>query len=217
MHLAAALDHQPLHAALAEVLADRAHLDRLPAVDHGRHRPEARAGVGHPRARAVDELLGVAGGEEVGAGVELHALGHGDLDRRRREPSGRPLVAAGLRAHEQPRVVVPHGACAHEDRVAGGAHGVDPVEVGVVGQREALRHRAAEIAVDRHAAAQQRVRALRHRALRPAASAGTRHVSGGSGCSSAGVRRSHASRRKMAPGRLATNTMTPYTTAVATP
>ena len=32
-------------------------LHRLPAVDHGGHRSEARAGVGHPRARAVDELL----------------------------------------------------------------------------------------------------------------------------------------------------------------
>ena len=42
VHLAAALDHQPLHAAVAEVLADPAHLDRLAAVDDGRHRPESR-------------------------------------------------------------------------------------------------------------------------------------------------------------------------------
>ena len=146
-----------------------AHLHRLAAVDHGRHRAEPRAGVGHPRARAVDELLGVAGGEEGGARVQLHPLGHGDLDRRRREPAGRPLLAAHLRAHEQPRVVVPHGRRADQDRVAGGAHGVDPVEVGVVGQRQAPRRRAAEVAVDRHAAAEQGVRAVRHLRLRPAA------------------------------------------------
>ena len=74
-----------------------------------------------------------------------------------------------LRAHQQPRVVVAHGRCAHQDRVAGGAHRVDPVEVGVVGQLEAPRRRAAEIAVDRHAAAQQGVGAVRHVRLPPGA------------------------------------------------
>ena len=157
-----------------------------------------------PRARAVDELLGVAGGEEVGARVQLHPLGHGHLDRRRREPAGGPLVAAGLRAHQQPRVVVPHGGRADQDRVAGGAHGVDPVEVGVVGQREALRRRAAEVAVDRHAAAQQGVRAVSHVRLRPAG-----EDRQGRRGPPARVRRNQPSTRKTAPGRLATSTMTP--------
>ena len=57
VHLAAALDHQPLHAAGAEVLADPAHLDRLATVDHGRHRPSRERASSHPRARAIDELL----------------------------------------------------------------------------------------------------------------------------------------------------------------
>src|SRR5213079_1359194 len=38
----------------------------------------------------------------------------------------------GCSCARKPRVVVPHGSRAHKDRVAGGAHGVDPVEVGVV-------------------------------------------------------------------------------------
>ena len=139
MHDAAALDHEPLHAAVGEVLAEPAHPHAPAAVDDRRHRPEPRAGVGHPRARGVDELLGLAGGEEVRARVEVHPVGHGDLHRRRREPAGRALVAAGLRAHEQPRVVGAHGDRADHDRVAGGAHLVDPVEVGLVGQREARR------------------------------------------------------------------------------
>ena len=137
--VAAALDHQPLHAARREVIAQPAHLHGVAAVDDGRDRSEPRAGVADARARAVDELLGLAGGEEVGARVELRPAGHGDLHRRRREPAGRPLVAAGLRAHEEPRVVVPHGRRADQDRVAGGADGVDPVEVGVVGQQQARR------------------------------------------------------------------------------
>ena len=57
---AAALDHQPLDAARGEVAAERAHLHAVAAVDDGRDRPETLARVRHPRARAVDELLGVA-------------------------------------------------------------------------------------------------------------------------------------------------------------
>src|SRR4029453_15999915 len=117
VHLAAALDHQPPPAAGAEVLADPAHLHRLATVDYGRHLSKSRAGVDHPLARAVDELLRVAGGEEVGAGVQSPPLGGGDLDWRLPESTSRPLVTADLRTHEQPRVVVPHGSRAHQDRV----------------------------------------------------------------------------------------------------
>ena len=42
------------------------------------------------------------------------------------------LVAAALRANQQPRVVDAHGGRPNENRVAGRAHAVNPVEVGVV-------------------------------------------------------------------------------------
>jgi len=113
----AALDHQALHTALAEVFGEAAHLHPPAAVDDGGHRSESRAGVEHAGARAVDELLDVAGGEEVGAGVELHPFGHGDLHRRRREPTGPSLLAAVQRAHQQPRVVEPNGGRTHQDRI----------------------------------------------------------------------------------------------------
>ena len=125
------------HAAIREVRAEPAHLNGVAGVDHGGDRAEPLAGVADPRGRAVDQLLGVAGGEEVGARVELRPPRHGDLHRRRREPAGRPLLATGLRAHQEARVVGPHGRRADEDRVAGGADGVDPVEVRVVGQQQA--------------------------------------------------------------------------------
>ena len=89
VHLAAALDHQPLHAAIARGPSlSRAHLHGVAAVDDGRDRAEPLAGVAHARARAVDELLGVAGGEEVGARVELRPPRHGDLHRRRAPARG---------------------------------------------------------------------------------------------------------------------------------
>ena len=45
VHVAAAFDHQPLHAAFAEILAEAAHLDPRAAVDDGRHGPQPRASV----------------------------------------------------------------------------------------------------------------------------------------------------------------------------
>ena len=89
-----------------------------------------------------------------------------------------PLLAARPRAHQQPRVVVAHGRRADHDRVAGCAHGVDAVEVGVVGQLEAPRRRAAEVAVDRHAAAQEGVRAVSRQCARGTHET-TRHGSAG--------------------------------------
>jgi peptidoglycan/LPS O-acetylase OafA/YrhL len=167
VHLAAALDHQPLHAARGEVRAELPHLDRVAAVDDRCDRSEAGTGVAHARARAVDDLLGVAGGEEVGPGVELGPASHRHLHRRRREPAGRPRVAAFLRAHEEPGVVHPHRCRADEDRVAGGANGIDPVEVGVVGEEQA-RCGVPDIAVDRDAAREQGVRTITHPGLHPA-------------------------------------------------
>ena len=56
---------------------------------------------------------------------------------------------------------VAHGLRPDQDRVARGAYGVDPVEVGVVGEQQA-RRRVADVAVDRHAAREQGVRAVTH-------------------------------------------------------
>src|SRR5947209_20316577 len=98
MHLAAPLDHESSHAPGAEVLAEITHPDPVASVDHGGDFPEPRAGVDYARTHAVHELLGVAGGEEVGARVQPHPLGHGDLDGRRWEPASRPGLAALRRA-----------------------------------------------------------------------------------------------------------------------
>jgi hypothetical protein len=132
VHLSAAFDHQPLHPAGAEILGEAAHLDPLPAVHDGRYPAESRPGIPQARARAIDDLLDVAGGEEVSVRIQRHPLGHRDLDRRGRKSARRARVAALLGAHEQPWVVVPYGGRAHQDRVTGRAHGVDPIEVGVV-------------------------------------------------------------------------------------
>jgi peptidoglycan/LPS O-acetylase OafA/YrhL len=78
---ASALDHEPLHAAVGKVLAEPAHPHARATVHDRGHRPEPRLGIGHPRARGVDELLGLAGGEEVRARVEVAPVGHGDLHR----------------------------------------------------------------------------------------------------------------------------------------
>ena len=99
-------------------------------------------------------------------GVELGPPGHGHLHRRRRLAARRALAAASRRAHQQPRVVGAHGLRPDQDRVARGAHGVDPVEVGVVGEQQA-RRRIADVAVDRHAAREQGVGAVTHPWLPP--------------------------------------------------
>jgi hypothetical protein len=81
VHRLAALDHQPLHAAAAEILADPVHAHRLAAVDDGRHGAESLRRLVNPCAGAVDHLLGVAGREERGQGVQPSPSGDGDLDR----------------------------------------------------------------------------------------------------------------------------------------
>jgi hypothetical protein len=65
VHLAAALDHQPRHAVGAQILTDPAHLQRLTTVDHRRNASEVREGIADPQTRAVNERLGLAGGEEL--------------------------------------------------------------------------------------------------------------------------------------------------------
>src|SRR5579859_917574 len=84
VHRPTPLDHQPVDPARVQVLGQPVQVDRLTAVDHGRHPAQAFARVRDRGARAVDELVGVAGGEEVGAGVELGPAGHGYLERQGR-------------------------------------------------------------------------------------------------------------------------------------
>jgi hypothetical protein len=120
--------------------------------------PSLRHGVGG----TVDQLLGVTGDEEGGARVQLSATGDGHLDRGWRQAAGDALGAPRRRTHQQPGVVVADGCGAHEDRVAVRTHGVDPVEVGIIGQHETFVGRGVDVAVDRHAAAEQCVRAFRH-------------------------------------------------------
>ena len=62
---AAALDHQPPHAAVGEVVAQPAHPHAPPAVDDRRRRRRAAAARRRPARGGVDELLGLAGGEEA--------------------------------------------------------------------------------------------------------------------------------------------------------
>ena len=70
-------------------------------------------------------------------------------------------VTEDLYARGVQRLMV-EGGGADQDRVASGPDGVNPVEVGVVGEQQPLLRRSGEIAVDGHAAAQQRVRAVSH-------------------------------------------------------
>ena len=67
----------------------------------------------------------------------------------------------------EPRVVGSHGAGADEDRVAARAHGVDPVEVGLVRQHQTLVGRVVEAPVERDRTAEQGVGAFSHATHRP--------------------------------------------------
>jgi hypothetical protein len=53
-----------------------------------------------------------------------------------RQATGDALGAPRRRTDQQPGVVVADGCGTHEDRVAVRTDGVDPVEVGIVGQHE---------------------------------------------------------------------------------
>ena len=95
-------------------------------------------------------------------------------------------------------MVASDGGRADQDGVAAGAYGVDPVEVGRVGERQRFPRRAGEVAVDRHGAAQQGVGTLSHAASRT----GTIRAAGGVAATRAAISR--------APGRVAASASTPY-------
>ena len=211
MHLAAALDHQPAHAAVRGGPRPRSAGRRgWPPSTTVATAPSRRSRQRHRPARAVDELLAVAGGEEVAARVEAAALGDGDLHRglrqpahagaRRAAPASAP-AAAGCRCAPSPRRPgsrrTRRGPASTRSRSAS----LDSTSRSLGG--------GVEVAVERDAAAQHRVRTLSHGRTRSTAAAA--RPSAGRGAVRAGRRRTTA------PGRLATSTIAPYATAVATP
>ena len=216
VHALAALDHEAAHAPGRQVLAHPAHRRGGTGVDDRRHAAEALARPGRRRGGAVDELVAVAGREERRRGVEVRMPRDGHLPRRRGATLGDPPGPSVRPAHDEARVVGPHRSCADEDRVAARPHGVDPVEVGGVGQHEPPARGVVEVAVEGHRPAQHGVRTLSHgprlprawrrrRGVRWREPAGCRTASGTSAASSgrrgagrrrAGSRRGRSSRRR---------------------
>ena len=127
---------------------------------------------------------------------------------------GRPAAgpasgATGLGADQQPRVVAADRLGADEDRVAPGALRVDALEVGGRGEHQPLRPGVVEVAVERDAAAEQRVGPVRHRrSLAPWPRWGRRRRAD---------RGIPATTRTTAPGRAAKRTRAPYAAAAVTP
>ena len=121
---------------------------------------------------AVDELVAVAAREELGVRVEVARCRvsvtlRGDGGRPSRDPVGTPVGPTD----EQARVVVPDGAGADEDRVAGGPHASTRSKSAVVRQQQPPVGRVVEVAVERHAAAEQGVGRSATRGPRSAGSA----------------------------------------------
>ena len=140
VHRPAALDHQPPHAAGVRGPRSSSDVDRLAAIDHSGHVPEPSRAWSDRGAGAVDDLLGVAGGEEPGAtGPAARVPVTVTLIGDRRQPVGDPLrpagpasgpAAAGCRGGPSPRRPGSRRTRPHR---------VDPVEVGVVGQQQRAR------------------------------------------------------------------------------
>jgi hypothetical protein len=163
VHRAAALDHQPADTPRAQVGRHAAEVDRVAAVDHGGHLAEPFAGVADARRRAVDELLDLTEREEARGRVDVATPGDGDLHWVWPLAARHPLGATLRRAHQQARVVLADGGRADENRIDAGPHLVDTVEIGVVREHQPLLGGVVEVAVDGHAAAQERVRTVNHR------------------------------------------------------
>ena len=202
--------------------ASRAHLQAPTPVDDGRHGGQPAAHRRRRGARAVDDLLAVAGGEEPAAqrpagrtAVTVTLTGDPAGPRARRCARSRGLRTR-RRGSSARTVPAPD-----EDRVAAGPHLVHAIEVGLVRQHQALGRRAPEVAVERDAAAEHRCRAAQTRHRPPAASPGAapaRPHRPPPGPSRRPPGRVPGSTRSTArPGRLATSTMTPKATDMATP
>lgn len=125
-----------------------------------------RPGRSHPESAA--ELAAVAADSAAGRAlhepgrVDVAPAGDGHLHRVRHLAAGHPGRTPLGRAHHQARVVLADRGGTHQNRVATGANVVNAVEIGLVGQQQPLLCGVIEVAVDGHAAAQQRVRTLNH-------------------------------------------------------
>jgi hypothetical protein len=106
----------------------------IAAVHHRRYRSEPLPRGRHGGAGAVDQLLDVAGDEELRGRVQLAPPGDGHLQRRRRQPAGHPRLAARRGPDEQPRVVPPDRGRPDQDGVTFRPYGINAVKVGVIGQ-----------------------------------------------------------------------------------
>jgi hypothetical protein len=138
-------------------------VDRVAAVDDRGDLAEPFLRRVERRRRAVDQLVDVADGEEPGLGVDVAPRGHRDLERVGRLAPGHPGRAALGRPHLEPRVVLPDGRRAHQNRVTTATNGIDTVEIGFVGEQQPFLLGVVQVAIDGHAAAQQCVRTLNHR------------------------------------------------------
>ena len=139
-----------------------AQVDRLAAVDHGRDVAEPPPRPCHRAARAVDQLLVVAGAEEAAAGSSWRCPVTVTFDGRRRQPAGTRSLAArparttsrglSLRTVAAPTRIASQPARTSSTRSRSASlESTSRWSVGVV-----------EVAVDRDAAAEQDVREVSH-------------------------------------------------------
>ena len=163
MDPAAALDHEPPDSPYVAQVRPAA------AASRCRRRtqrppwssPSAQARSAPPLLRRIDDLL-AARAPELRRRVEVAGAADRDLQGVLRLPGGNAGGPPRRRVDQQPRVVGANGARADEDRVHGGPHLVDPVEVGRAGEQQALGPGVVQVAVEGDGGGQQDVR-VRHR------------------------------------------------------
>ena len=164
----AGLHHQATRPAPCQVGEDSREPHRRGDADDLRQVVKFRLEIGGNRIGAVDEPRDLRlGGKERGIRVQGTAGGDRDPGRMLGQPAGQPGRPARRRADEQPGVVAADGGGAHHDRIRAGAFRVDPVQVGLSGHDQALRSGSVQVAVDRHRAAEQHVRAFRRQVCLP--------------------------------------------------
>jgi hypothetical protein len=146
---AAALDKQPAHAAPGQVGQDDGQAERVAGLQDGSGPCQACGRVAGRAVRHVDQhgLAGGGAGEEAGGGVEVAGAGDRDADRVGQLAAGQPGFPPGGGADPQPGVVAADRGRADQDRVGVGADLVDPVQVRVAGQDQALAGGVVQVAV----------------------------------------------------------------------
>ena len=158
----AAFDQETSHAPFGQIRKDEIEGQGVTGVDDHGAVPDPGAGVAQGPGGAVDQAVG-AGGEEAGPGIQVAGGGEGDPGGVLGQAAGGAAGAAARVADQQPGVVLADRARADQDRVAAGPDLVHAVQVGRAGQDQALRAGVVEVAVGRDGAAQQDIRAWRHR------------------------------------------------------